>query len=99
MHVLTVAYGHPTDPSAFDAHYTSTHRPLAEQVPRLQSFEVRHCSSLDDAPPPFYCIAQLGFTSADALTEALQSEAGRAAAADIANFADGGAQIFVQQDR
>jgi GH24 family phage-related lysozyme (muramidase) len=25
MHVLTVCYGHPADPAAFDAHYTSTH--------------------------------------------------------------------------
>jgi len=29
MHVLTVCYGHPADPAAFDSYYTSTHRPLA----------------------------------------------------------------------
>ena len=37
MHVLTVCYGHPTDPAAFDAHYTSTHAPLAEKIPGLTS--------------------------------------------------------------
>ena len=25
MHVLTVCYGHPADPAAFDSYYTSTH--------------------------------------------------------------------------
>ncbi len=33
MHVLTVCYGHPADPAAFDAYYTSTHVPLAEKIP------------------------------------------------------------------
>ena len=35
MHVLTVCYGHPTDPAAFDAYYTSTHAPLAEKTPGM----------------------------------------------------------------
>ena len=35
MHVLTVCYGHPTDPAAFDAHYTSTHAPLAGKIPGM----------------------------------------------------------------
>ena len=33
MHVLTVCYGHPADPAAFDTYYTSTHGPLAEKIP------------------------------------------------------------------
>ena len=45
MHVLTVCYGHPTDPAAFDAYYTSTHAPLAEKIPGMTSFTHRHCAS------------------------------------------------------
>jgi uncharacterized protein (TIGR02118 family) len=33
MHVLTVCYGHPAGPAAFDAYYASTHAPLAEKIP------------------------------------------------------------------
>jgi uncharacterized protein (TIGR02118 family) len=33
--VLTVCYGHPADPAAFDAYYASTHRPLTEKIPGL----------------------------------------------------------------
>ena len=34
MYVLTVLYGHPTDPAAFDAHYASTHIPPGREDPR-----------------------------------------------------------------
>ncbi len=53
MHVLTVCYGHPTDPAAFDAYYTSTHAPLVEKIPGLASFTYRHCESLDGSQPPY----------------------------------------------
>lgn len=99
MHTLTVAYGHPKDPAAFDAYYENNHRPLADGVPGLQGFSLRRCTALDESQPPFYCIAALDFDSAEGLQQALASPAGQAAAADIANFADGGAQIFVQYDR
>ena len=71
MHVLTVCYGHPSDPAAFDAYYTSTHTPLAEKIPSLVSFTVRHCASLDDSAPPYFLIAELGFDSAEAMAAAL----------------------------
>ena len=41
MYVLTVLYGHPADPAAFDAYYTSTHVPLVEKIPGLDSFTHR----------------------------------------------------------
>jgi uncharacterized protein (TIGR02118 family) len=47
MHVLTVCYGHPADPAAFDAYFSSTHIPLVEKIPGLASFTVRRCASLE----------------------------------------------------
>ena len=67
MHVLTVGYGQPADPAAFDDYYDSIHRPLALKLPGLQSFTARHCASLDDSPPPYYLVAELAFTSGEAL--------------------------------
>ena len=65
MHVLTVCYGHPADPAAFDAYYTSTHVPLAEKIPGMTSYTYRHCDSLDGSQPPYYLLAELSFPSGD----------------------------------
>jgi len=98
MHVLTVCYGHPADPAAFDAYYTSTHVPLAEKIPGLASFTARHCDSLDGSQPPYYLLAELSFASQEALNAGMASPEGQAAGADVPNFADGGATMFVARD-
>jgi uncharacterized protein (TIGR02118 family) len=98
MHVLTVCYGHPADPAAFDAYYTSTHVPLAEKIPGMTSFTYRHCDSLDGSQPPYYLLAELSFASQEALNAGMASPEGQAAGADVPNFADGGATMFVARD-
>jgi uncharacterized protein (TIGR02118 family) len=98
MHVLTVCYGHPSDPAAFDSYYEATHRPLADKIPGLTSYTVRHCDSLDGSQPPYYLLAELSFASGEDLNAALNSPEGHAAAADVPNFADGGATMFVAHD-
>jgi uncharacterized protein (TIGR02118 family) len=98
MHVLTVCYGHPADPAAFDAYYTSTHVPLAEKIPGVTSFTYRHCDSLDASPPPYYLLAELTFPSGEALHAGLSSPEGAAAGGDVPNFATGGVTMFVARD-
>jgi uncharacterized protein (TIGR02118 family) len=98
MHVLTVCYGHPSDPAAFDSYYAATHRPLTEKIPGLVSFTARHCYSLDGSQPPYHLLAELTFASGESMSAALNTPEGHAAAADVANFADGGATMFVAHD-
>jgi uncharacterized protein (TIGR02118 family) len=98
MHVLMVCYGHPTDPAAFDAHYTSTHAPLAEKIPGMSSFTYRHTASIDGSQPPYYLIAELSFPSAEAMGASLGSPEAQAATADVPNFATGGVTMFVAYD-
>ncbi len=98
MHVLTVCYGHPADPAAFDAYYTSTHAPLAAKIPGMASFTFRHCASLDGSPPPYYVLAELSFDSQEAMNAGLSSPESAAAAADVPNFATGGVTMFVARD-
>ncbi len=98
MHVLTVCYGHPADPAAFDAHYTSTHAPLAEKIPSMASYTYRHCESLDGSQPPYYLLAELSFASREAMNAALASPEAQAAIADVPNFATGGVTMFVAHD-
>jgi uncharacterized protein (TIGR02118 family) len=98
MHVLTVCYGHPADPAAFDDYYTSTHVPLAEKIPGVTTFTYRHCDSLDASPPPYYLLAELTFPSHEALYAGLSSPEGHAAAGDVPKFATGGVTMFVAHD-
>jgi len=35
---LTVLYGHPQDPTAFDRHYREAHASLAKKIPGLKGF-------------------------------------------------------------
>ena len=95
MYVLTVLYGHPADPAAFDAYYTSTHAPLAEKIPGMASYTYRHCASLDGSKPPYYLLAELSWPSQEAMGAALSSPEAQAATADVPNFATGGVTIFV----
>lgn len=98
MHVLTVAYGHPSNPSAFDDYYEASHLPLARKIPGLLELSARRCASLDGSTPPYYLLAQLHFASSDDFRAGMGSAEGRAAASDLENFADGGATLFVQYD-
>ncbi len=97
MPILTIGYGHPADHAEFDRYYETKHRPLAERIPHIVEMTIRHCSSLNDNPAPYHLLAQLRFVSDDDLQAALASPAGQAAAADLANFATGGATLFIQQ--
>ena len=45
-----------------------------------------------------HLLAELSFASREALDAGLGSAEGRAAAADVTNFADGGATMFVARD-
>jgi uncharacterized protein (TIGR02118 family) len=49
---LTVLYGNPEDPAAFDDFYLETHVPLAERIPNVQRFEAGRVASLDESEPP-----------------------------------------------
>jgi len=95
---LTVLYGPPTDPAAFDKYYLETHVPLADAVPGLRRNEVSRVSgSLDGSTPLYHLQAELYFDSADALTTALGSAEGATAAADLANFATGGVTMMISE--
>ena len=93
---LTVLYGHPQDPAAFDRHYQERHAALVQKIPGLKGFVItRPTSSNPQEPSPYYVIASLYFESMAAFQAALQSPEGQAAAGDLQNFASGGATLVV----
>jgi uncharacterized protein (TIGR02118 family) len=95
---LIVAYGEPEDAAAFDEHYASTHAPLAQKIPGLRHFEAgKVLGTPDGTPAPFYFIAELSFDDADELQTAMGTDEGKAAAADLSNFATGGATMMIAE--
>jgi len=92
---LLVLYGHPTDPSAFDDYYVSTHAPIAKKLPGLRSYTINSGAiGAPDGKAASYLVAELDFDSLAALQSALGSPEGAAAAGDLNNFATGGASML-----
>jgi uncharacterized protein (TIGR02118 family) len=93
VHRLVVSYGQPTDPAAFDKYYRDVHIGLGQAIPGVQRFTIGHGAPMDPSQPHPYLVAELDFESAEAMGSAMASDAGRAAGADVANFATGGATM------
>jgi uncharacterized protein (TIGR02118 family) len=95
---LTVIYGVPANTAAFDAHYKDVHCALVSKMPNVQSFSYSRGSvTSSDAAKPVHLVAYLDYDSMADLEESLSSEAGKAAVADVANFADGGVTILTAE--
>jgi uncharacterized protein (TIGR02118 family) len=95
MAKLLVLYKKPKSNDAFDKHYTSIHIPLAKKIPGLKKYEVSTGAIGTPAGPGgIHLVATLHFESLDTLKAGLASPEGKAAAGDLANFADGGAELY-----
>ena len=94
MHRVLVLYPQPKDPAHFKKYYEEKHLPLAAQLPGLLSS--RHTFSLEGVgtPPPYFCIFEGEFADAASMAASMQSEIGQKVAADMANYATGGATVL-----
>lgn len=96
MAKLVVMYKKPSNVAAFDAHYASTHAPLAKKIPGLRRFEVSTGPiSTPQGDSPWHLIVSLEFDSVDALKKGLDAPEGRAAAGDLSNFAQAGVELLM----
>ena len=84
MHRITIEYGAPANPEAFDEHYRDVHVPLASKLPGLQRFTTSKPRGLGTAAP--YFVAELWFADAEALKAALKSPEMAETAADAQTF-------------
>jgi uncharacterized protein (TIGR02118 family) len=100
MAKIFVQYKQPADAEAFQRHYFGTHAPLAKALPGLRSYEVSD-GAVHGAGgvSGIYLVAMLGFDSVAAINAALESVAGKAALADLPNFAGAGADILICESR
>jgi len=93
---ITVLYGHPTDPAAFERHFAAVHVPLVERMPNLRRFEPAVVvATPDGSPVPYYRIVELYFDSEEELQASMATPEGRAPAEDVPNYATGGATVLI----
>jgi uncharacterized protein (TIGR02118 family) len=88
---LTVLYGHPKDPAAFDRYYHEVHIPIARRMTGLAGWTIGKCETATPGePPPYYMIVGLYAATRPELDAILASPEGQATIADVPNFATGG---------
>ncbi|MFO0798383.1 MAG: EthD family reductase [Gemmataceae bacterium] len=96
---LTVLYGHPTDPAAFDRYYHDVHVPLARRMRGLLGWTIGKCESATPGErPPYYLIVGLYAATRADLDAILASPEGQAAIADVPNFATGGVTFLFNDE-
>jgi uncharacterized protein (TIGR02118 family) len=95
---LTVLYGPPTDPEAFELYYAETHLPLVAKMPSVVRTEAsRVVGTPDGSEAPYYRIFELWFEDEQTLGATLGSPEGQATVADIPNYATGGVTVVISQ--
>jgi len=88
---LTVLYGHPQDPAAFDRYYHESHIPIAKRMKGLKGWTIGKCqSAVAGQPPPYYMLVGLYAETRADLEAILASPEGQATIADVPRFATGG---------
>lgn len=91
----TVIYGTPTDPISFEAHYVNVHVPLVVKMPKLKNYTFSKTRpSTSEGAPATFLIAFLDYETEADLNESLSSDEGKAAVADVSNFATGGVTLI-----
>jgi uncharacterized protein (TIGR02118 family) len=92
---LVVLYKTPKSADAFDSYYFATHVPLAKKLPGLKKYDVsKGMVAAPAGASGVHLVATLYFDSVDAIKAAFGSPEGKATAGDLANFADGGADLY-----
>ena len=72
--------------------------PLVHPIPGLKRFEHgKVLGTPDDAPAPYYYMAELWFDSPADLQAGMGSSEGEAAGADVATFATGGVTLMIAE--
>jgi len=97
---LVVMYKTPRDTGAFDSYYFKTHVPIAKKIPGLRKYEVsRGAVATPAGPSGYHLVAILHFDDVAAIQAAFGSPEGKAAVADLGNFASEGADIIMFEAR
>ncbi|MBF6243910.1 MULTISPECIES: EthD family reductase [Nocardia] len=94
MHKLVVLYPEPADPDHFRDYYVTNHLPLVMKMPGLLAWRYSFDVAAPNGESPYFAVFEADFADADAVAAARASLHGRRAAADVVNYATGGAVVI-----
>lgn len=95
---LSVLYGHPADPAAFEAYYRDQHLPLAAATPGLGRTEASiGLPGPDGTAPPFHRLFEAWFDGPEHLARVATTPQWQAVVADLPNFASGGVTVLLSR--
>ena len=83
---LIVMYPKPKDPAHFEKHFREIHLPLVKKMPGLKSHSLGTATGPDGKDGAFFWVFIGEFDSIQAIKDALGSQAGQDAVADIPNY-------------
>jgi uncharacterized protein (TIGR02118 family) len=89
---ITLYYGQPKSAEEFDKYYYEKHLPRVYAVKAVKKVEIsRPVPTPDGKPPATYLIIEMYFDSLEALRAEQATDEWKGIAADVSNFASGGA--------
>jgi uncharacterized protein (TIGR02118 family) len=95
---ITITFGPPADPNAFERHYVETHAPLVQALPGLRAYEYgRALTNFDGSEPEAFWVVSLTFDDAEAMHASFESPAGQLTTADMPKFITGSMQSVVSE--
>ena len=94
MHKLVVLYSKPDDPDHFRDYYVTKHLPLVRSMPGLLACRYSFDVAGGKGEAPYFAIFEADFADAAAMDAARASPHGQRVAADVANYATGGAVVI-----
>jgi len=95
---VTVLYGAPKDPAAFEKYYSETHMPMVYAFKEIKHVEISMgLPSPDGKPPAFYRIAEIWFDSPEQMKQVTSMPEWKKIVDDVPNFASGGATVVVSK--
>ncbi len=94
MHKLVVLYPEPADPDHFHDYYVNNHLPLVTRMPGLLAWRYSFDVTATPGQTPYFAVFEAEFADAAAMTAARESPQGQQVAADVANYATGGAVVI-----
>jgi uncharacterized protein (TIGR02118 family) len=97
---ITITFGPPQDPEAFERHYVETHAPLVQALPGLRAYEYgRALTNFDGSEPEAFWVVSLTFDDAEAMHASFASPAGQLTTADMPKFITGSMKSVVSDVR
>ncbi|MET7771140.1 EthD family reductase [Nocardia sp. NPDC005366] len=94
MHKLVVLYPKPADPDHFRDYYVTNHLPLVMKMPGLLAWRYSFDVAATNGEAPYFAVFEADFADAAAMAAARASQHGQRAAADVVNYATGGAVVI-----